>query len=86
MIRRVTPKEFGTLFPDPLHVFNTVGFNELHRAKCDDVHYLAICDEGGKVRFGLILGERGEVLKSPFSAPFGGIETRGASQRISHYV
>lgn len=86
MIRRVTPKEYGNLFSHPLHVFNTAEFNELNRAKCDDVHYLVISDEGGKVRFGLILGERGEMLKSPFSAPFGGIETRGNSQRIGHYV
>lgn len=86
MVRRVTPREYKSLFPTPLHVFNSVEFNELNREKCNGVHYLVIADAAGKTRFGLILGERGELLKSPFSAPFGGIESRGRSQRIGHYV
>lgn len=30
--------------------------------------------DGSKVRFGLIVGDRGDVLASPFSAPFGGFD------------
>ncbi|MDE6066347.1 MAG: hypothetical protein K2G27_05945 [Duncaniella sp.] len=86
MIRRVSPKEYGNLFPEPSHVFDSVAFNELNREKCDGIHYLVVSDAGGKVRFGLILGERGDELRSPFSAPFGGLEARGRSQRVGHYI
>lgn len=82
---RCTPQEYKSLFPNPSHVFNTVEFNELNRHKCDDVHYLAFNDYKGKTRLGIILGQRGNVLKSPFSAPFGGMEERGV-QRVEHYL
>ena len=82
---RCTPREYGELFATPSHVFNTVEFNELNRHKCEDIHYLTICDDKGKVRFGVVLGLRGGVLKSPFSAPFGGIEERGV-QSVERYV
>lgn len=68
-IVRTTPQEYKSLFPNPSHVFNSVEFNELNRHKCDDVHYLVIKDDKGKVRFGIILGQKGNMLKSPFSAP-----------------
>lgn len=82
---RCTPREYGELFATPSHVFNTVDFNELNRHKCEDIHYLTICDDKGKVRLGVVLGQRGTMLKSPFSAPFGGIEERG-SQSVEWYV
>ncbi len=84
-IVRTTPQEYKSLFPNPSHVFNSVEFNELNRHKCDDVHYLVIKDDKGKVRFGIILGQKGNMLKSPFSAPFGGMEERGV-QRLSYYI
>lgn len=86
MIGRVTPKEYQRLFPTPSHVFNTVPFNELNRHKCDDIHYLVFYDsKNSKARFGIILGETDELLRSPFSAPFGGMEVAG-TQRVSHYI
>lgn len=86
MIGRVTPKEYQRIFPTPSHVFNTVSFNELNRHKCDDIHYLVFYDsKNSKARFGIILGETDELLRSPFSAPFGGMEVAG-TQRVSHYI
>ena len=84
-IVRCTPQEYKSLFPNPSHVFNSVEFNELNRHKCDEVHYLAFNDDKGKNRLGIILGQRGNVLKSPFSAPFGGMEERGG-QSVEWYV
>ena len=69
MIRRVSPKEYGNLFPEPSHVFDSVAFNELNREKCDGIHYLVMSDAGGKVRFGLILGERGAENGDRNSSP-----------------
>lgn len=75
--RRVTAVDYGNCFPCPTHVFLGVAFNELNRQKCESIHYLLLEDTGGKVRCGIILGERNGVLRSPFSAPFGGLEERG---------
>lgn len=84
-IVRCTPEEYDALFPSPSHVFNSVGFNELNRHKCQEVHYLMFEDDKGKVRLGMILGQRDGMLLSPFSAPFGGMEERG-EQSVSWYV
>lgn len=73
-IIRVTAAEYSTLSPAPLHVFNTVQFNELNKDKCLDLHYLIFKDT--KVRAGIILGERDKGLYSPFSAPFGGFNVK----------
>lgn len=88
MIREVTGREYGLALPAVGHVYNTVAFSELNRHKCDpssgssggpgggalagDVRYLLL-EEGGKVRGGVVLGRRGDVLHTPFSAPFGGL-------------
>ncbi len=54
-----------------MHAYNTADFAALNAAKADSVHFL-LAAEDGKVRFGLVLGEREGMLLSPFSAPFGG--------------
>lgn len=84
-LKRITPDEYAGLFPKVSHAFNSVEFSLLNRNKCDDVHYLAFADDKGKIRLGIILGERGGLLRSPFSAPFGGLEERGP-QRLSYYL
>lgn len=84
-IRRITPQDYLELFGAPSHIYNSVAFNELNRHKCDDIHYLISEDEHGKPRLGLILGERGDVLASPFSAPFGGVE-QIKQQRVRQYI
>lgn len=73
-IERVAPDVFAQLYK-PQHVFNTVDFAELNRAKADELHYLTVHDN--KHRFGIVLGERGGTLRSPFSAPFGGFTANG---------
>jgi len=64
----------------PDHTFNRVEFAELNTCAADgggDVRYLIFSDS--KVRAGLIVGRRGNELRSPFSAPFGGLSAaRGA--------
>lgn len=82
---RITSDEYAALFKAPSHLYNSVAFNLLNAPKCDDLHFLSIVDDNGKVRFGIILGERTGVLKSPFSAPFGGLEAN-STQRTSHYL
>lgn len=71
-IQRLSPDEYAKIYT-PQHVFNSVDFTELNRNKAKDLHYLSILDT--KHRFGIILGERNGMLRSPFSAPFGGFTT-----------
>lgn len=84
-IERVSPERYADVFTECSHVFNTVAFNELNRHKCEDIHYLIFNDEKGKTRMGIILGEKGEFLKSPFSAPFGGFEEK-KSQKLTYLL
>lgn len=79
-IQRLSPDEYAKIYT-PQHVFNSVDFTELNRNKAEDLHYLSIHDT--KHRFGIILGERNEMLCSPFSAPFGGFTTHGV-QSLEH--
>ena len=69
-IVRVDSIEYRKSFSAPYHIFNSVDFSELNKGKCLDLHYLEFIDK--KVRFGIILGEKEQELRSPFSAPFGG--------------
>lgn len=68
----ITSKEYNQYFPTTHHVFNSVIFNELNSEKVGKVHYFIFKDS--KVRLGICLGEKDDLLKSPFSAPFGGFE------------
>ena len=68
-----TAEEYEVLFP-PQHVYNGVPFAELNASKTEKLHYIEFADS--KPRFGIILGERGGILRSPFSAPFGGFSQR----------
>ena len=69
-LSRVSAKEYKNSFEVVFHVFNTVEFSELNSDKCESLHYLLFKDK--KVRLGIVLGERENMLLSPFSAPFGG--------------
>lgn len=84
-IRVVTLKEYNVYFTTPVCVYNSVGFCELNRWKCASVFYLLFQSPGGKVRFGMVVGDDGNMLRSPFSAPFGGLEVKG-SQRLCNYL
>ncbi len=84
-IRRVGREEYAEQFPDPSHAFLSTKFNDLNRHKCEDIHYLLFENEDGKVRGGIILGEKPGMFRSPFSAPFGGIEER-RSQKLQYLI
>lgn len=74
----ITPQRFKQLFDGKSHVYNSMEFSELNRDKVDGVSYLAF--EDTKIRGGLILGRRGNLLCSPFSSPYAGLVTgRGQS-------
>ena len=81
-ITRVDSKTYRSFFPNPYHRFNTVEFTELNKDKCLDIHYLIFKDS--KLRFGIILGEKEDTLKSPFSAPFGGFSSL-KNEKIENY-
>lgn len=81
-IQRIDSSEYKTYFSSPYHIFNSVQFSELNKNKCSDLHYLLF--KGSKVRFGIILGEKGECLCSPFSAPFGGFSFN-KNERIEYW-
>lgn len=61
---------YNQVFPATYHVFNSVGFNVLNEARCEQVAYLVFKDT--KNRLGLIAGVKNNELHTPFSAPFGG--------------
>lgn len=73
IVREVSAADYRNRFPQAGHVFNTIQFASLNASKVGKVLYLLIEDEG-RTRFGLILGDRGDLLASPFSAPYGGLE------------
>lgn len=70
-INEVSASDYSERIERHTHVFNTTAFTQLNAHKAEAVRYL-LFEDGGKVRFGMTLGERGGKLLSPFSAPFGG--------------
>ncbi len=77
----VSPQVYADAFPNPSHVFNSVEFSVLNEAKCDTVHYLLFKDS--KVRLGIIFGVRNNLLITPFSAPFGGLEASNEDIKLA---
>jgi len=71
-ILEVTPEIFDETFPNPNQIFNSGAFSKLNQSRFEKVHYLIFKDS--KIRLGLILGLKEQVLLSPFSATFGGFE------------
>lgn len=63
------------------HVYNTPEFSELNKAKTSGLHYILIKDN--KTRFSIVLGEKGDSMCSPFSAPYGGFNMK-MPQRIAY--
>lgn len=74
LIKNLIPDEFSSTF-QAAHIFNTVAFAQLNSDKVDRVHYLSFNDP--KPCFGIVLGESNGMLRSPFSAPFGGFLENG---------
>lgn len=71
-ITELSCKEFADVYR-PNHIFNSTAFAELNREKAESIRYLSFVDSHH--RLGIILGERDGILRSPFSAPFGGFIT-----------
>lgn len=67
-VKEVTGREYGAYFTGYIHRYNSTAFTVLNAHKVEAVRYLLIGDS--KVRFGIILGDG----RSPFSAPFGGLD------------
>lgn len=86
-VRHISASEYASLFAEPTHAFNSAEFAELNSHKCDSgPEFLLFSDPAdGKPRLGLIAGRRGNLLRSPFSAPFGGFEAVGR-QNADVYV
>lgn len=63
------------------HAYNTPEFSELNKAKTSGLHYILIKDN--KTRFSIVLGEKGDSMCSPFSAPYGGFNMK-MPQRIAY--
>ncbi|MBP8850380.1 MAG: hypothetical protein KBG80_07480, partial [Breznakibacter sp.] len=59
---------------NPLHVYNRPQFALLNNLWVDEIHFLLF--KTSKVEFAITLGERNNVLLSPWSAPFGGFAFR----------
>lgn len=74
-VERVTPDAYSALFsvraPGLHTVFNSPAFTQLYTHKCPGIHYLAF-RRRNRVVAGIIAGETGSMLQSPFSAPYGG--------------
>lgn len=79
-ISELTHLEYAALY-SAQHVYNSVNFAQLNAYKVDRVIYLSLADT--KPRFGIILGEQDNTLKSPFSAPFASFTMRGR-QRLEY--
>ena len=71
----VTYNDYRQLFPKPSVVYNSVDFALLNASKTGLLHFLVLNNDHGKPLFGIIIGENAEGFSSPFSAPFGGLET-----------
>ncbi len=80
-IIEVSQKVYDSYFKD-IPCFNKASFNELNSQKCEEVHYLFFKDN--KIRLGLIYGETGKNINSPFSAPFGGFSTNNSKIKIEY--
>ena len=81
-MQEVSFQEYKELFPSPKIAFDTVAFAELNKNKCQSVHYLIFRDT--KIRLGIIVGERENLLCCPYSAPFSIFESN-KEERLEHY-
>ena len=81
MLIDVDLKDFGSCFPVDPHPFVSEPFIELNKGKTERIFRLV--DNSEKPGMGLLAGFKGGILKSPFSAPFGGFHFRKENMYIS---
>lgn len=82
-IKVVTKEEYKTFVIEPFSKFDTPDFIELNKHKVDEVKYFIF--ENNKKRFGLAVGIKDGVLKSPFSATFSILSEIAKNNKITHY-
>lgn len=76
--------EYETAAKNIKNVFNTPKFNDLNRAKVDDILYILVKKENSP-RFGVIFGKQNDTLRCPFSSPFGYIEMLKKDQPLKYF-
>jgi hypothetical protein len=74
MLTEVDVKTYRTYFPSDPHPFISEKFIELNKGKVERIVRLVCSND--KPTTGLIAGIKDGILKTPFSAPFGGIHFR----------
>lgn len=74
MLIEIEQERYRKLFPADPHPFISESFINLNKSKTDRIAYLT--GDTDKPEIGLIAGVVQGVLKSPFSAPFGGFHFR----------
>lgn len=74
--------EYTRFIRDSFHKYGCAEFNSLYSDKCESVHYLLF--KSNKYYLGMICGLKGNILYSPFSAPFGGFSFLNNNIRINH--
>jgi hypothetical protein len=70
MLIDIPNTEYRSIFKSDPHPYISDSFIKLNQNKVDQV--LRLVDDNKKLSLGLIAGVQGGILKSPFSAPFGG--------------
>ncbi|MCF0215408.1 MAG: GNAT family N-acetyltransferase [Fibrobacteraceae bacterium] len=68
--KEISAEEYRKCFGDSFACYVRADFNLLNESKVEKVRFFAFENEG--YRLGIIFGQKGDWLLSPFSAPFGG--------------
>jgi hypothetical protein len=74
-LRNIDAKEYNYFFPNDSNPFISEKFIDLNSRKVDRI--VRLVQESDKVQIGLIAGIKDNVLRAPFSAPFGGFHCKG---------
>lgn len=77
----VSPERFEELFGRGTTIYDSTKFAALNSGKVLSVRHVVLSDT--KPRFGIILGDDGLTLSSPFSAPFGGMSAAPATRHTN---
>jgi hypothetical protein len=81
MIINISNQVYRTHFKQDPHPFISESFINLNQHKVERV--MRLVDDNGKFSIGLLVGVKEGILKSPFSAPFGGFHFSSEELHIS---
>jgi hypothetical protein len=81
MLIEVSKKEYKNIFNSDPHPFISEKFIEINKSKTDKI--VRLVEDTPKVSIGLVAGIKNNVLKAPFSSPFGGFHFRNQCIYIS---